>query len=203
LAIINKTRTSPRQTVWANRDYIRSCDPGDDLVGFAVPSSKEEWLVRAKELFDNRQFALASHSFEKGGNSKSAAVSHAYYLRETALRTASQQKKGKTDPRAAAFQLAAKAFSSCAADSVEHTARNLYYCIGAECSYEAGDFFNAAELYRLGEDYTRACPMFRKLGKFDDLFEIIVSFSNRIKPEVLEIMQDVARLFYVNRKDFK
>ncbi|KAF8972584.1 hypothetical protein BDZ97DRAFT_1752471 [Flammula alnicola] len=193
----------PMRALWESRDQIRSCKPGDHLADFAAPSTKEEWAKRGRELFANEKYALARDSYKRAQKPNAAAVANAYYLREVATRTSALSTKSKAGNREVAFKIAGEAFSSCARNTNDLETQQSYYGLSADCLVHAGEIHQAADTYRLAGNFTEASLLFRKLGKFDDVHNIITTSGNKINPGVLETVQDVLRLYYVNRKDFK
>jgi len=136
----------------------------------------------------------------KASNHRSAAVANAYVRRDIA------QKLGSTDStRPAAFESAAEEFLVCARDALEGRSVRYkrYHQKAAECLEEAGNVIQAAENYRIAENFTKAVLLFRKSGKFDDVYDIITNYSDKVAPEDLESVKDVTRLYYLTQKKFR
>ena len=186
------------------RRQIQNRLPGDEVSDFAAASSKEDWEKRAKDLFSLKQYALAKDSFMKANNVRLAAVSNAYVLRDIAQKIPNHLGT-TTKKRPAAFESAAQAFLVCALDALEggSVKNKLYYQLAAQCFEEAGNVIQAAENYRIAENFTKASLLFRKSGKFDDAYDIITNHSDKVAPEVLETVKDVTRLFYFTEKKFQ
>ena len=189
------------QTLWLNR--IQNCLPENEVSDFAVASSKKDWEKRANDLFNLKLYALAKDSFMRANNLRLAAVANAYALHDIAEKMPNHL--GTTKRRSAAFELAAQAFLACARDAVKSgfVKYKPYYQLAAQCFEEAGNVTQAAENYRIAEDFTKASLLFRKAGKFDDAYDIITNHSDKVAPEVLETVKDVTRLFYLTEKKFQ
>ena len=109
-----------------------------------------------------------------------------------------------TKTRPAAFESAAQAFLACARDAHESGSDKYknYYQLAAKCLEEAGNIVDAAENYRIAENFTKAAILFRKSGKFDNACDIITNHSDKVAPEVLESVKDVT-LYYLREKKFQ
>lgn len=134
---------------------------------------------------------------------RSAAVANAYDLQDIAQKMPNHL-GNTTSTRPAAFESAAQAFLGCARDALEggSVKYKLYYQLAAQCLEEAGNVMQAAENYRIAENFTKAVVLFRKLGKFDDVYDIITNHSGKVSPEVLGV-KDVTRLYYLVDKKFR
>lgn len=187
-----------------SRDQIQSCLPGNDFSDFAAPSSKEDWEKRAKEFFNLKQYAHARDSFMKATNLRSAAVANAY-SRQAIAQQMPKPLGHATNRRSAAFESAAQAFLVCARDALEGRSGSYkpYYRLAAQCFEEADNITQAAENYRIAEEFTKAVLLFRKLGKFDDVYDIITYHEDKVAPQALESVKDVTRLFYLTEKKFQ
>jgi hypothetical protein len=163
----------------------------------------EDWEKRAKDFFSLKQYALAKDSFIRANNVRLAAVANAYVLRDIAQKIPNHL--GISKKRLAAFKWAAQAFLVCALDALEggSVKNKLYYQLAAQCFEEAGNVIQAAENYRIAENFTKALLLFRKSGKFDDAYDIITNQSDKVAPQVLETVKDVTRLFYLTEKRFQ
>ncbi|KAF8885252.1 hypothetical protein CPB84DRAFT_1788531 [Gymnopilus junonius] len=196
------------RALWESRGEIQSCYPVDDLSDFAVPSSRDDWEKRAAEFFRHEKYALARDSYEKACKPKAAAISHAFYLRQVAIRTPARQKDG-VNQRTKAFRAAAEAFSLCACEAQDVQAKKGYYRLSAKCSEQASDSASdlslAAKRYRLAEDFFDAAKLFRRCGHFEDLHDILINHRDKIAgadTDVLDALQGVARLYFVSKKDY-
>ena len=185
-----------------SRGDIINCRPDDDFSDFAVPSSQEDWGKKAQEYFNLKQYAHAKDSYIRANNTRSAKIANAYALQDMAKNMPNPP--GAKTRRATAFELAAQAFLGCAHDALEGgSIRNsLYHQLAAQCFEEADNIIQAAENYRIAENFTKAVLLFRKLGKFDDVYDIITNHSDKIA-EVLESVRDVTRLYYLKEKKFR
>ena len=187
-----------------SRGDIISCPPGDDFSDFAVPSSQEDWGKKAQEYFNSKQYAHAKDSYIRANNTRSAKIANAYVLQDMAKNMPDRPgATTKTRRAAAAFELAAQEFLGCAHDALEGGSikNNLYHQLAAQCFEEADNIIQAAENYRIAENFTKAALLFRKLGRFDDVYDIIINHSNEIA-EVLESVRDGTRLYYLKEKRF-
>lgn len=139
----------------------------------------------------------------RANNLRLATVANAYVLQDKAQKMLKHLSTTKTRP--AAFESAAQAFLACARDALEFGSVKYrsYYQLAAQCFEEAGNVIQAAENYRIAEDFTKASLLFRKSGKFDDTYDIIINHSDKVIPEVLESVKDVTRLFYLTKKKFR
>jgi tetratricopeptide (TPR) repeat protein len=186
-----------------SRGQIQNCLPGDEISDFAVTSSKDDWGKRAMNLFDSQKYAQAKDSFMRANNPRMTAVANAYVLQEEALKMLST-----TKTRPAAFESAAQAFLACARDARESGSDKykVFYQLAAKCLEEAGNIIKAAENYRIAEKFTKAAILFRKSGKFDDAYDIINNYSDKVTPDdkkVLESVKDVIRLHYLGEKKYQ
>ncbi|KAF8816728.1 hypothetical protein BYT27DRAFT_7237858 [Phlegmacium glaucopus] len=196
------TKGESMRELWLSLGQIQNCLPGNEFSDFAAPSSKEDWEKRAKEFFNLKQYALARDSFMKASNLRSAAIANAYVRQDIAQKIPNHL--GNIRTRTAAFESAAQAFLVCARDALKggSVTYKRYYRNAAECLEEAGNVIQAAENYRIAEDFTKAVLLFRKLGKFEDVYDIITNYGDKVAPEVLESVKDVTRLSYLTEKKF-
>ena len=127
------------------------------------------------------------------------AVSNAYVLRDIAEKMPNHLGTAKTRP--AAFESAAQAFLACARDARESGSKTYKDCYQLAARYfgEAGNIIKAAENYRIAENFKMAAHLFRKLGKFDDVYDIITNHGDKVAPEDL----DITRLYYLREKKFQ
>ena len=135
----------------------------------------------------------------KAGNLRMAAVANACVLRDVAQNMPNHPDTAKTRP--AVFESAAQAFLACARDAPENgsiTKKDCYQ-VAAKCLEEAGNIIKAAENYRIAENFMKAASLFRRSGKFDDVYDIITNHSDKVAPEDL----DVTRLYYLREKKFQ
>jgi hypothetical protein len=71
---------------------------------------------------------------------------------------------------------------------------------------EAGNITKAAEIYRIAENFTKAALLFRKSGKFDGAYDIIIYHRDEVTLEdrkVLESVKDDIRLYYLGEKNYQ
>ena len=170
---------------------------------FAAASSKDDWGKRAKIFFSRKQYDLAKDSFMRADNPRLAAVANAYALQVMAQKMPNHL--GTTKTRPAAFESAAQAFLACARDAHENGSDKYknYNQLAAKCLEEAGNIVEAAENYRIAEQFTKAALLFRKSGKFDDAYDIVINHRDKVAPEDLESVKDVTRLYYLREKKFQ
>ena len=149
------------------------------------------------------QYALAKDSFMRANNTRKAAMANAYALRDTAKKMPNHL--GTTKTRPAAFESAAQAFLVCARDAHESGSDmyKTYHRLAAKCLEEADNIVEAAENYRIAEKFTQAALLFRKSGKFDEAYDIIINHGDKVKREDLEIVKDVTRLYFLREKKFQ
>ena len=186
-----------------SRGQIQNCLPGNEISDFATTSSKDDWEKRAKDFFSRKQYAQAKGSYMRADNPRLAAVANAYALQDIAQKTPNHP--GNTKSRPAAFESAAQAFLACARDAHKSGSEKYknYHQLTAKCLEEAGNIVEAAVNYRIAENFTKAAVLFRKSGKFDDVYDIITNHSDKVAPEDLESVTDVTRLYYLREKKFQ
>lgn len=183
--------------LWQSRNQINCCKPGQEPTDFAKPTDEHEWEKRAKLFFDNGHWFLAKTCYENAGKNKFAAVAGAYLQREEARRISTRKEKA----REVAFITAAKAFSSCADHTHIITDKNKYLKLSAECYEEGGKTLLAAETYRKGNWLAESTSLYRKLGKFGDIYKIITQPG--ISPGAIpESIRDVTRLYFVSNGQY-
>ncbi len=155
-------------------------------------------MKRAKLFFDNGQWLLAQQCYETGGKNQSAAVAEGYYQREEARRIPTGEQK----TRKLAFASAAETFSFCAGNTNVVDDKNKYLKLSAECYEEGGNTLCAAETYRAGNWLAQATSLYRKLGKFGDIYDIITQPGIPLEA-VPESIRDVTRLYYVSNEEYE
>jgi hypothetical protein len=139
----------------------------------------------------------------RANNPRLAAVANAYALQDTAQQMPNNP--GTTKSRPAAFESAAQAFLACARDAHESGSDKYknYHQLAAKCLEEADNIVEAAENYRIAENFTKAALLFRKSGKFDDAYDVITNHGHKVAPEDLESVKDVIRLYFLREKKFQ
>ncbi|KAF8151989.1 hypothetical protein K438DRAFT_1988110 [Mycena galopus ATCC 62051] len=158
----------------------------------AISSTAAEWEEQGRKLFANKRYQQSKHCFERALLPQQAAMAGAYYLRAEARKCPVGNNRQAIQARRAAFMEAAVAFADCAKED----GTLAYFRIAAECFEQAGEDLQAAESYLAAEEYTRSTELYRKLGKFDEAVDILKSHREDIRPEVVESVTNVARLFY-------
>ncbi|KAJ6519176.1 hypothetical protein C8R45DRAFT_1204389 [Mycena sanguinolenta] len=182
----------PMRTLWTSRDQIQNCTPGTDTPRLAISSTAAEWEEQGRRLFANKRYRQSKHCFERALLPQQAAMAGAYYLRAEARKASTATTRQAIQDRKTAFLEAAKAFADCAKGDGTLT----YFRIAAECFEEAGEELQAAEIYLMAQEYTRSTELYRKLGRFDEAVDIVQSHREKIRPEVVDNVTNVARLFY-------
>jgi uncharacterized protein YgiB involved in biofilm formation len=119
-------------------------------------------------------------------------MANAYYLRQEARKSPGGNSRRAIEARTTAFFEAAAAFMDCARED----GTLAYFRIAAECFEDAGDDLQAAQSYRDAEEYTRSTELYRKLGKFDEAVAIVKMHKEKIRPDVVTNVTNVARLYY-------
>ncbi|KAF9050293.1 hypothetical protein BJ165DRAFT_1341573 [Panaeolus papilionaceus] len=195
-------KSEPMKILWDKLGYITPASFQEAFKNFAVQSSKEDWIKRAKELFDQEKYALSRDAYLRGQSYRNAAVASAYYEREGAQRTPVQVSRNKLNLRSEKFTKAAEAFIRCADEADGEAGRKKYHDIVAECYEEAGVLPKGVEYYLLAGNFTRAAILLRKQGLFDEVKDIMTTHGDEIEPTVLENLKDVARLYFVSSKDY-
>lgn len=191
------------QAFWESRGQILSCRPGQESTDFARASNEEQWANRAKLFFDNGQWEHAKNCYERAGKKQAASVADAYLQRERARRIPSE---GKGKVRKVAFLDAAKAFGSCAQNANDVLAKNKYLRLYAGCLEEEGEnsqLERAAEVYQQGNWVSDASRLYRELGMFNKIFDIITQSEASLVATIPESIHDVTRLHFVSKNDYK
>jgi len=174
-----------------------------------VESSPEEWGGRAKDFFDQEQFAQARRAYEKASLPRAAAVANAYHLREIARNCSAGPSRALLERRMNAFTNAAEAFLCCAGEAVQTP--EDYYRAAAGCFEKAGDsptgasiyLAKAARTYLLAKCFTNAAQLFKKAAMFDEAIEVITKYAGKVEERVAAQIKDVARLRYFTTKEFE
>ncbi|KAF9042114.1 hypothetical protein BJ165DRAFT_1529567 [Panaeolus papilionaceus] len=203
LRIVDRSEKSePMKILWEKLGHITSASFQRAFKNFAVQSSKQDWIKRAKELFDQEKYALSRDAYLRGQSYRNAAVASAYYEREGAQRTPVQVSRNKPNLRSERFTKAAEAFIRSADQADGKGGRKKYHHIVADCYEEAGVFSKAVQYHRLAGNFTRAAVLLRKQGLFDDVKDIMTTHGDEIDPTILQNLKDVARLYFVSSKDY-
>lgn len=200
LSCLRRLTFTSFQALWESRGHILSCKPGQESTDFARPSNEEEWTIRGKVFFENHRWELAKQCYEKAGKKQAASVADAYLQRERARRIPSE---GRGKARDLAFKSAAKAFETCSQNVNDDLTKNKYLKLSAGCLEEGGDdalHARAAEVYRQGNWRSDALRLYRKLGKFDEIYEIITQSD---AATIDQSIRDVTRLFFVSKKEYE
>jgi len=185
--------------MWESKDQVMRCQPGQESTDFAKPSSDDEWAKRGKLFFDNKQWLLAVQCYEKAGKKRPAAVADAYYKREQAKR---MPMKSNDKARDNAFISAADSFLGCARNTNDTVHRSKYFKLSAECYADGGNIHDAAEFYRQGGWLAEASTLLRKLGRFDDIYDIITQSDSSAASAVPDLIRDAMRLYYVSKENY-
>ncbi|PSS06635.1 hypothetical protein PHLCEN_2v3591 [Hermanssonia centrifuga] len=189
------SRAEPIRTLWTSTGLVQHCTASDTQPRIAVSSKPEEWAKTARDLFDNRRYSQAARCYERALLGRERDVAYAYYLREQARETFSDQHT-TYNRRSIAFLTAAQAFMRSAAVATIRTENIAYYRNAAECFVEAGDDAKAAEAYGHAEEFTRSAQLYRKAGWFDHAVEVVQSHRSSIAEADAERIIDVAKLHY-------
>lgn len=193
-------KAEPMRMFWSSRSQIQCCSPGMDVPKLAVAeSSQKDWATKGKELFDRKRYLQARHCFERASMPREVAISNAYLLRDQARKHPPGDGRQVKTQRHEAFLVAAKSFLSCADDTIS----KVYFRRAAECLEAAEKDLEAARTYIKAEDYDIAASLFRKLGRFDNAIDVIKSNKDKMDPELVESITEVARLFYFREKQLK
>ncbi|KAH6917673.1 hypothetical protein BKA70DRAFT_1178689 [Coprinopsis sp. MPI-PUGE-AT-0042] len=201
-------KAEPMKTLWTSKDSIQNCKPGSDVPQLAVSSSPEEWEKTARTLFTNRRYLQAMHAFQRAGLDREVKIAHTHYLREEARAIHATNKESMAEKQAA-FVLAAESFLDCATTS-RGKERRVFYHNAADCFERAAQIFDtadeaarAAAAYEIAEEYNDAVRLYRKHDKFDEAVNIVTSHRDKVKPDLVQNVVDVARLFYFKGKELK
>ncbi|KAG6863622.1 hypothetical protein C0991_004590 [Blastosporella zonata] len=160
----------------------------------AVSSSREEWAVKGKELFERKKFLQAKHCYERASMMREMAIANAYYLRGEARKAPGGDSRHAREQRHRGFVTTAEAFIACAQEAGKN--RKVYFRRAAECFESAAEELRAAQTYLEAHEYTIAAKLFRKLGLFDEAVDVIKHNEDDMQSEVVENIKEVARLYY-------
>ena len=188
------------QAFWESRGQILSCRPGQESTDFARPSDEERWANRGKRFFDDCQWEHAKQCYKRAGKKQAESVADAYLQRERARRIPSE---GKGKARKSAFMSAAKAFESCSQNANDPLATSKYLKLFAGCLEEGNETRRAAEVYRQGNWVSDAARLYRKLGLFDEIFDIITQSDASLVATIPESIRDVTRLHFVSKEAYE
>jgi len=172
------------------------------LEDFAVTSTKEDWAERARDFLQSEKFSLARDSFQRAEEHSWAAYANSHHLRQVAIRTPTIQ-YGKAHNRKAAFKSAAHAFLQSTRSNLDAAITRECYQLAAECFEEAAEILEAAKAHKDAANYMQSALLFRQLGMFNEVHDLILNHGRSFKPDHLEKIRDVARMYYVSRKNFK
>lgn len=167
----------------------------------AVSSSCEEWASKGKELFDRKKFFQAKHCYERASMPREVAISNAYYLRGEARKIPSGNSRHLKERLHRGFVTAAEAFLDCAQAASKN--RAIYIRCAAECLQLAPEELRAAKTYLEAQEYNAAAKLFRKLGHFDEAVDIIRNHKKYMQTEIVQNIEEVARLFYFREENFE
>jgi tetratricopeptide (TPR) repeat protein len=165
----------------------------------AISSTAEEWEEQGRKLFANKRYRQAKHCFERALRPRQVAMADAYYLRQEARKSPGGNSRRAIDARRAAFLEAAAAFLDCAREDKTFA----YFRIAAECFEDAGDDLQAAQAYQDAREFTRSAELWRKLGRFDEAVAIVKAHKKEVRPDVVDKVVNVARLFYFKEQKFE
>lgn len=98
---------------------------------------------------------------------------------------------------------AASAFESCAKNANDVSAKNKYLKLYAGCLEEGDDFKRAAEVYRQGNWVSDSSRLYRKLGMFDEIYDIIIKSDASLVSTITESIRDVTRLHFISKKAYR
>ncbi|KAJ7293966.1 hypothetical protein C8J57DRAFT_1444990 [Mycena rebaudengoi] len=192
-------RGEPMRALWTSRDQVQNCTPGTDTPRLAISSTAEEWEEQGRKLFANKRYRQAKHCFERALRPRQVAMADAYYLRQEARKSPGGNSRRAIDARRAAFLEAAAAFLDCAREDKTFA----YFRIAAECFEDAGDDLQAAQAYQDAREFTRSAELWRKLGRFDEAVAIVKAHKKEVRPDVVDKVVNVARLFYFKEQKFE
>jgi hypothetical protein len=65
------------------------------------------------------------------------------------------------------------------------------------------DYAKAARAYEDAKEYTPAVKLYRKTEMFDDAVRVIQDYRQDVGEELANNVREVARLFYLKKKEFK
>ncbi|KAJ2926880.1 hypothetical protein H1R20_g10209, partial [Candolleomyces eurysporus] len=201
-------KAEPMKMLWESKGYIHSYVPGGDVPRLAQKSDPEEWATAGRTLFTNRRYLQAMHAFERAGRAREAKISYTYSLRDTARSIRVISKENITAKRNALCSVA-ESFLKCAQDS-KGKERRVFFHNAAECFEEAGscgdsmdDYERAARAYKDAKEYNTAVRLYKKTEMFDEAVHIIKNHRQEVNKGLANNVEEVARLFYFKKKDFK
>lgn len=170
---------------------------GEDLPRLAQTSTKKEWAVVGKTLFERKQYTQARSCFERAGLRREMAIAHAYVLREHASRLPIGKPGNSAEAiRRKAFVQAAKAFLSYSSEQ-----SLVYFRRSGECFEAAGKYREAAEVYDKGESYTESVSLYRRIGLFDEAIAIVFKTNDKVRQDVADDTKNAAKLYYLSRAE--
>ncbi len=166
---------------------------------FARASKKEAWDHKAHEYFNRKYFALAKQAYSNASLLHEAKVAEAYWLREEAgLYVATIA----SPARRQAFKAAAEAFGGIAS-AAGNDESHAYYRIAGECFLEVPDEPRAAEAFYMGCEYTQAIQLYRQVGNFERVAEILVQREREVEPDTAQRVRYASQLFYLISRKFR
>lgn len=184
------------QHLWSSHDIIDIQDTEPDLTVFASASDKAAWEHKAAEYFGRKYYGLARQAYHNAGLSHEAHIAEAYLLREEA------EGHALISVRRKAYETAACAFCDVAI-AASADARSTYYRIAGECLLLVPNEARAAEAFQMGSEFTQAIQLYRRLGNFEQVANILQTHQAEVEPETEGQMRYASRLYYLITKKFK
>ncbi|EDR08129.1 uncharacterized protein LACBIDRAFT_294434 [Laccaria bicolor S238N-H82] len=205
----SSSKADPMKVFWTCHDLVNDSVSEFRFTDLAVESTPEDWEIRAKDFFDQEQFAQARYAYKKGLLHHAADVANAYELREIARSRSTGPPRAVFEHRMKAFAKASRAFLSCAKEAIH--APEDYYRAAAECFENAGDgphgaltyLPEAARAYLLAKCFTNAAQLFRKAAMFDEAIDVITKHPEKVEKSVVKQIKEAARLKYFTVKEFE
>lgn len=165
-----------------------------------MASDRAAWAKRADDYFHvHKDFNHAQRAYRKAGLLYEAKIADAYFCRQKA--TLHDRTDGSS-ARSSAFSEAAAKFQALALVSSEAGASS-YFRIAGECYLQVPEYDRAAKSFLMAGEVTQACLLYRKLGNFEQVVEILRERSTEIKTATEQNVRYAARLFYLTLRKFK
>ena len=168
---------------------------------FAKPSNEEGWANQAKKFFDDCHWEPAKNAYERAGKHQAASVADAYLKRERARQIPSE---GRGKERVTACTCAANAFELCAQNAADESTNKKYLKLSANCLEEGNNIQvrRAADLYRDINCVSDAARLYRKLQKFDEIYDIITKSDKTLTATIPDPIKNATRLYFISKKSY-
>jgi hypothetical protein len=190
------------QIFWTAKDLVTITTSSSELPPLAVSSSRDEWEMSARSLFNKKRYAHAMQCFKRASLDREAAVADAYLLREQARDVPAGQ-PDSTSMRSKAFMIAAEAFVKCASSASVAVDRGAYYRTAAGCYKECNKPSEAAQHYLNAEEFDSATEVLCDARKFDEAMQVVRSHRDKMQKIVVDHIVTECACYYFRTEQLR